>query len=148
MVLVSCAIGSATAKEWVNDNTRKAPYTNCKQKLAEQGLTEQQVEVVLWKNGDAFSTVSLPPGKVCTPSSLADACQYENLAGQVVRYMKTRYPNLKMMFLHSRIYAGYAQPNTLNPEPYAYENAFAVKRLIQAQIDQERGALSILTLAM
>jgi len=33
----------------------------------------------------------------------------------------------------SRIYAGYAS-STLNPEPYAYENAFAIKRVIAQQL--------------
>ncbi|HEX8674572.1 MAG TPA: hypothetical protein VF710_21915 [Longimicrobium sp.] len=41
------------------------------------------------------------------------------------------------MFISSRIYAGYAT-TALNPEPYAYESGFAVKWLIQDQIDQAR----------
>jgi hypothetical protein len=37
-------------------------------------------------------------------------------------------------YLSSRIYAGYAV-TPLNPEPYAYEGAFAVRWLIQSQAD-------------
>ncbi len=44
-----------------------------------------------------------------------------------------RYPNLRIAYLSSRIYAGYAV-TPLNPEPYAYETAFAVKWLIADQI--------------
>jgi hypothetical protein len=36
-------------------------------------------------------------------------------------------------YLSSRIYAGYAT-TALNPEPYAYEGAFAVRWLIQSQV--------------
>src|SRR5205814_1768471 len=43
------------------------------------------------------------------------------------------FPNLRIAYLGSRIYGGYAS-TPLNPEPYAYEGAFSVRRLIQRQI--------------
>ena len=46
---------------------------------------------------------------------------------------KSRYPNLRLAYLSSRIYAGYAQ-TALNPEPYAYESGFSVKWLIERQL--------------
>lgn len=42
------------------------------------------------------------------------------------------FPNLRIAYLGSRIYAGYAS-SPRNPEPYAYEGAFAARRLILAQ---------------
>ena len=53
--------------------------------------------------------------------------------GAVVRILHQKLPNVRLCYLTSRIYAGYAT-TTLNPEPYAYESGFAVKRLIEAQI--------------
>ncbi len=50
----------------------------------------------------------------------------------IVRKLKERFPNLRIAYLSSRIYAGYASTR-LNPEPYAYESAFAVRRLIRDQ---------------
>ena len=44
--------------------------------------------------------------------------------------MKQRYPNLRLTYLSSRIYGGYAG-GMLNPEPYAYEGAFTMRWLIQ-----------------
>jgi hypothetical protein len=47
--------------------------------------------------------------------------------------MHDRFPNLKIAYLSSRIYAGYAT-SPLNPEPYAYEGGFAMKWVIAGQI--------------
>ena len=47
--------------------------------------------------------------------------------------MQDRFPNLKIAYLSSRTYAGYAT-SPLNPEPHAYESGFAVKWLIADQI--------------
>ncbi len=51
----------------------------------------------------------------------------------IVRHAKQRYPNLRIVFVSDRVYAGYALTNR-NPELYAYENAFAVRWLIEDQI--------------
>ena len=54
--------------------------------------------------------------------------------GVIVAKLKSRFPNLKLAYLSSRIYAGYAV-TPLNPEPFAYESAFSVRRLIRDQIE-------------
>ena len=43
------------------------------------------------------------------------------------------FPNLRIVYLGSRTYGGYANGG-LNPEPYAYESAFPARWLIQRQI--------------
>jgi len=53
--------------------------------------------------------------------------------GLMVQNAQKQYPNLKLVYLSSRSYAGYAS-SQLNPEPYAYESAFAVRWLIKDQI--------------
>ena len=47
--------------------------------------------------------------------------------------MQDRFPNLKITYLSSRTYAGYAT-SPLNPEPFAYEGGFSVKWLIADQL--------------
>ncbi len=47
-----------------------------------------------------------------------------------------RCPNLQLVFLSSRLYAGYSPAGR---EPFAYETAFAVKGLIQDQLDDVAG---------
>ena len=98
-------------------------------RLAPADLTEMQVQAVWLKLANEFPTIGLP-------SPNADAYQLEEELGSTVRALRVRYPNLKMVFLASRIYAGYAPPLSLNNEPFAYQSGFAVKWLIAAQIAQ------------
>jgi hypothetical protein len=99
--------------------------------LTPQGLSEKQVEAAWVKVANPNPTTSLS-------NASADAFTLETQMGNIVRAMKVRYPNLKEVFLSSRIYGGYAT-TTLNPEPYAYESGFAVKWLIESQIKQMSG---------
>ena len=96
--------------------------------LEPERLSELQVQVVWLKTANALPRTSLPDQN-------ADAFRLLRTMGDTVRALKERYPNLKQVFLSSRIYAGYAD-SLLNPEPYAYESGFAVKWLIEAQIRQ------------
>src|SRR5947209_6467789 len=73
------------------------------------------------------------------PDSSAAAYALLRQLGDIVRCLKSRYPNLREVFLSSRIYAGYAT-TSLNAEPYAYESGFSVKWLVESQIAQARGA--------
>lgn len=98
--------------------------------LSKQHITESQVQAVWLYNANPDPTTSLP-------STKADAYALEGYMGQVLRAARIRYPNLKLVFIASREYAGYAV-TPLNPEPYAYEAGFAMKWLIQAQINQIR----------
>ena len=137
IVYANGALGGQDAKQWLSANVcLPVPiqgYCNNYDRVAAAvlgtlGLSEKQVQVIWLKEADEGPTVSLPAAN-------ADAYGLESKLGQIVRAAKTRYPNLQMIFLSSRIYAGYAT-SALNPEPYAYESGFAVKWLIQAQINQ------------
>lgn len=48
----------------------------------------------------------------------------------IARILRNRFVNLQLIYLSSRTYAGYAITG-LNPEPHAYDSAFAVRWLIQ-----------------
>jgi hypothetical protein len=136
LVIVDCAKPGQVADRWLDDRFQN--YTYCKSQLRRQGVTEAQVQVVLYKNALENPTQPLTPGTVCNAQSKVDACHYEHEVGITARFIKHRYLNVQQMFLHSRIYAGYAKPRTLNPEPFAYEYGFATKWLIEAQIQEVR----------
>ena len=127
LVIVNGALASQVATDW--DSSKELNYDRILDNhLTPQGLSEQQVQV-------AWVKVARPNPAVSLPASNADAYELVINLGNIMRALKQRYPNLQQVFLSSRIYAGYAT-SSLNPEPYAYETGFAVKWLIQAQIDQ------------
>lgn len=127
LVIANGARANQTAAAWTSSTSQE--YNRIRDNvLAPAGLTEAQVEIAWVKLANANPTLSLPDPN-------ADAFTLLGQAGQVMRALKARYPNLTMVFVSSRIFAGYAN-TTLNPEPYAYEQAFAMKWLIEAQIQQ------------
>lgn len=114
------------------------------------GVTERQVQVVwiLQANGGpgvrgCGNNRFQPCRALCdpkTPGCVNDAVNTEALRheaqlGEVLRIAKVRWPNLKLAFLSSRIYAGNAKV-PISPEPFAYEYGYSVKFLIQAQLAQ------------
>ena len=125
--------------------------------LTPAGLTEAQVQVLWIKEADPFPAETLNNPSLCDPSvtgcinnvplgatgsgctiaSTAEACYFDKLLGEMVRAAKVRYPNLKQMFISSRIYGGYVS-FPLNPEPYAYEYGLAAKWFIENQVIQAR----------
>jgi hypothetical protein len=52
----------------------------------------------------------------------------------VVHNLLQRYPNIKLVYLSSRT-RSYVYWNGLNPEPGAFETGFAVKWLVEAQLN-------------
>jgi len=131
LLIVNGARGGQTAATW--DAASDPNYDVLRDRhLAPAGATEKQVQV-------AWVKVANPQPLRSLPASDADAYRLVEQTGGIVRALRVRYPNIRIVYLSSRIYAGYAT-TSLNPEPYAYESAFAVKWLIQAQIDQMRNA--------
>jgi hypothetical protein len=131
LAIVNGARGGQTASTW--DSPTDTNYNQIRDiNLMPSGFSERQVQAVWLKVANAQPSISLP-------SPNADAYQLVRQMGNIVRALKTRYSNLQLVFISSRIYAGYAT-TTLNPEPYAYESGFAVKWVIAAQIEQRRSA--------
>ena len=135
LVIVNGATDGRDAPAWTS--AASPNYDRIKTaRLAPLGLSENQVEAVWVKLDDAKPTTSLP-------ADSADAYVFLSNLGQVLRALRIRYPNLELVFLSSRTYAGYAagvdSTTDLNPEPYAYEEGFSVKWAIESQINEMRG---------
>jgi hypothetical protein len=124
LAIVDCAQGGQAMAEWADPAAR--PWTEADRRLATASVTAQQVQVAWIKLANKGPQGDLGEhGKKLERDTLA-----------VLQNARTRFPNLRIVYLSSRIYAGYAT-TPLNPEPYAYESAFAVRWLIQDQIKGE-----------
>jgi hypothetical protein len=122
LVIVDGAQGGQTAAI-ISDSTANF-WSVIDQRLRNANLTRQQVQVAWVKEADARPTQAFPVHAQILSSEMES----------IARILKAKYPNIKIAYWSSRIYAGYAT-TTLNPEPFAYESGFAVKWLIEKQIN-------------
>lgn len=109
------AINNSTASYWDSVSTR----------LATANLTAAQVQVIWYKEAEAQPTDT-------SFATYPDALKIKYKS--VMQILKAKFPNLKAVYLSSRIYAGYANTKQ-NPEPFAWYTGWTVKRLIEDQIN-------------
>ena len=93
------------------------------QRLAAAGATSLQVQAVWVKEAIARPTEAFP----------ADAKRLQGDLRAIDGILRRRFPNLQLVYVSSRTYAGYAS-TALNPEPFAYDSGFAVKWLVLDRI--------------
>jgi hypothetical protein len=130
VLIVNCAIGGAGVSSWAK--ARSGTWQQVDDRLKEAGITREQVQLAWIKHAE--------PG----PSPDAEVLQYAKQVskdiGSSIAITRATFPNLRVAYLSSRIYGGYntAGIRRVNPEPFAYETAFAVRWVIEDQIKGEK----------
>jgi hypothetical protein len=128
LVIVDGAAGGMDVMAWVEDRhsrSNQSPWQNAMDRIQAAGVTPQQIQVV-W-----FKEAKMGPA---TWGEFPDhARKLADNSIPILNRAKEKFPNLRIAYLSSRIYAGHAN-GPLNPEPYAYESAFSIRWLIQQQI--------------
>ena len=126
LTLVDGAQGGQTAQ--IVSSPWNASYANfwntVSTRLATANVSAKQVQVIWFKEANQAGATLIQT-------------YYDSLIVQIKRCMnelKTRFPNVKMCYLASRISGRYAS-STLNPEPYSYYTGWAVKKVIEDQIN-------------
>jgi hypothetical protein len=123
LVLINGAQGGQDIDIILDSNA--AFWTIITQRLTSAGLSVKQVQAVWYKEAESGPTDTTFPNY---------ASGLGNKFKTTMNIMKSNYKNLKLCYLASRIYAGYASSN-LNPEPYAYYSGWSVKWMIEDQIN-------------
>ena len=121
VLVVNGAIGGESADRI--DNPNAAYWDSVATRLRSVGSSPRQAQVVWLKEAIAGPTGGFPAS--------TDTLLWE--LSTIVRIIHQKFPNVRLTYVTSRIYAGYATTN-LNPEPYAYESGFAVKGMIANQM--------------
>jgi hypothetical protein len=98
-------------------------------RLKEASVTPAQVQAVWMKHVEAGAAAlgEFPAHAKALEADLAD----------ILVVAKQRFPNLCVAFFSSRTFGGWANPTAGSPEPYAYETGFAVRWLLQRQINRD-----------
>jgi len=126
LVVVNGAQGGATPDEFVSSGTYYWS-TILNNYLPQNGVNQNQVVAVWFEDSDAISTGTFPSDMTTMQS------EYETIMND----LQTDFPQIKLVYFSSRVYAGYSngvgKPD--NPEPYAYEAGYAVKWAIADQIN-------------
>ena len=122
LVIVNGAQGGQSARFIVNPDA--GYWDTIEDRLSSNGVTPEQVVVAWVKQANQANNAN-------------EAAYRDELQGnleEIARVLKAKYPNIRLAYYSSRIYAGYADTD-LNPEPYAYDSGFTVKWAIEKQID-------------
>jgi hypothetical protein len=125
MVLIPGAQRGRPASRWASpmDDT----YDVADARIRSAGLRPSDLQVIWMLQANPHPALQLPDLE-------ADAYVALRHYGDILRAAKQRYPNLRRLYVSTRM--GSCAETGLNPEPYAYEYGFAAKRLIEAQIRQ------------
>ena len=121
VVVVDAAQGGKDATAWATADAQ--PWRVAEEKLRAANVSPAQVQAVWIKQALMGPQAGFP----------SETERLRDRVREIVTLAKQKYPNLRVAYLSSRIYAGYAT-TALNPEPYSYESAFAVRWLIEEQM--------------
>ncbi len=126
LVVVNGASGGASANELTSINSNLFWEAILNNYLPNAGVTANQVVAVWFMDVDGGPSGTFPSDMTTLQS------QYETVAQNLL----TEFPHLKIAYVSSVYYTGYSNGvKTLDPEPYAYESGFAVKNMIQDQLN-------------
>ena len=138
VVLVNGAMGGMAAfmVHQPNEGRGKVYWDSVDEKLKSADVTRPQVQAIWIKetNPAGAQEGGFPKYTQDLQAQMAD----------VLRLLHDRFPNLKLVYVSSRTFGGWAKSRAGakapgNSEPYSYESGFAVQWLIEQQLKGDPG---------
>lgn len=123
LYVINAAVGSKQ-QNWELVDHRV--WSDSKSRLASVGYVPEDVDVILYHNAWAGPTLPFPDHSLMMMDSLR--VTMDNIV--------YHYPNTQIIYLNSRHYGGW-NPDSKSPEPWAYEEGFSYKWLIEERINGE-----------
>lgn len=126
LVVVNGGTGGATAGGLTSTTNNVFWEAITNDYLPNAGVTANQVVAVWFMDVDGGPSGKFPSDMTTLQSQL------ETIAQNLLVF----FPNIKIAYASSIYYTGYSNGvKNLDPEPYAYESGFAVKNMIQDQLN-------------
>jgi hypothetical protein len=145
LVLVNGAQGGQTSQNWTLDTQLgRANYDRIDSILLARGLSPAQVQVIISPALVRHPKRNPPPlPELTLPDTQANAYRMVADFARAARTMRQRWPNVQLWFPSGYFYGGYDLPDGqvhhgVVTEPWSYESGFALKWVIEAQIEQMR----------
>ncbi len=110
----------------------KRPFDRALKVLTQNGLTPEDVDLALY-----FNACAKPANNGCKKYPAGFPLHAKNMKESLeitMELINSNYQNVQLVYVTSREFAGFATVD-LNPEPFAYEEGFAFKWLVQDRID-------------
>jgi hypothetical protein len=122
LLMIDAALEGASATQIAVPSGKY--WMHVDRQLQRSEITAAQVQAVWLKAALGYQTHGFPEKARLLQKALRT----------IVGILRTKFPQLKVVYLSSRIYGGYSETD-LSPEPIAYESAFAAKWLIEECIN-------------
>ena len=124
LVFVNGATGGGTATDLISQSVFWQAMLN--NYLPNAGVTAKQVVAVWFMDVDGGMSGTFP----------SDMTTLQSQMETIAQMMLTYFPNLKIAYASSIYYTGYSNGvKNLSNEPWTYESGFAVKNMIQDQLN-------------
>ncbi|MFI5171131.1 MAG: T9SS type A sorting domain-containing protein [Chitinophagales bacterium] len=128
--IVNACISEQGIEQMIDEDADDFYWKDVNDFLQEEDLKKKQVAVVWVMNASFIDSVETMPAYV-------DSLKLKYIA--LIRKLKDQFPNVKLIYISGLQYGGYLAPDADHTNAYAepapYYNDFAIKAVIEAQIN-------------
>jgi len=119
-IMINCAIPGKAAESWSNSNN--VVWTKTVSRVQKRGTIDDVQTAWIELADRVFEPYPVDPIPYITT--------LKNRIKSTITILKQKFPKIKIVYLSSRTYGGYAVGGSTNPEPFAYASGLACQQAI------------------